>query len=110
MSCRVDGKAHDIGAVDTEDVVQFYIRDSVSPDEVSRCRLCGFKRIFLKAGESAEVSFEIGEKAFTVVDNDGRRVPGSGTYRLWAGFCSPGSLGEELTGCKAASTEFKKQC
>ncbi len=86
------------GSRDTEDVLELYIRDTASPYEVPQCRLCGFKRISLRAGESSEFMLEPGEKAFTVIDNDGERVNGSGSYRLWAGFCSPGELGEKLTG------------
>lgn len=90
--------ARNVGLCETEDVLQLYIRDTASPYEVPQCRLCGFLRIRLKAGESGEFSLEPDKKAFTVVDDDGRRIEGSGSYRLWAGFCSPGELGEKLTG------------
>ena len=105
-----DGKAvvsvRNSGTRDAEDVLQLYIRDTGSPLEVSNCRLCGFKRIFLKAGETAEFIIEPGDRAFTLTDNDGERVPGSGKYRLWAGFCSPGETGEALTGHAMASTDI----
>jgi len=97
-----DGKVfvnvRNIGLRDTEDVLQLYIRDLGSPYEVPQCRLCGFRRIHLKAGEAAEISFELTDKIFTVVDDNGKRVPCSDNLRLWAGFCSPGETGEKLTG------------
>ena len=94
------------GLCETEDVLQLYIRDTVSPFEVPQCRLCGFLRIRLGAGESGEFVLEPDKKAFTVVDDDGRRIDGSGHYRLWAGFCSPGELGEKFTGHPLLSVDI----
>ena len=100
--------ARNIGGRETEDVLELYIRDMASPFEVPQCRLCGFRRIRLGAGESAEIAFELEDKAFTVVDDDGRRLPGSGCWRLWAGFCSPGELGEKLTGHPLVSMDIAR--
>ena len=91
-----------------EDVLQLYIRDILSPYEVPQCRLCGFKRISLRAGESRVIELEPDRKAFTVVDDDGNRIEGSGKYRLWAGFCSPGELGEKLTGHRIENIEITR--
>lgn len=86
------------GERDSEDVLQIYIHDTESPDEVPCCRLCAFKRVFLKAGEGKEYSLTLDERTFTVVNDDGKRVAGSGVYKLWAGFCSPGMAGGKLPG------------
>ena len=105
-----DGKAfvtaRNVGKSDTEDVIELYIRDMESPFEVPQSRLCGFRRIHLKAGESGVFALEPDGKAFTVVDEDGNRLPGSGSYRLWAGFCSPGERGEQLTGHPLVSIDI----
>ena len=47
------------GKYDGYEVVQLYIRDVVSSESRPVKELKGFKRIFLKAGESAEVEFDI---------------------------------------------------
>ena len=96
------------GTTDCEDVLQLYIRDEGSPHEVPYCRLCGFLRVKLRAGERGQFVLPLEEKCFTVVNDDGQRVPGSGKYRLWAGFCSPGQRGEELTGKSCLSTLYTR--
>lgn len=100
-------KVWNAGPRDAEDVVQIYIRDLVSPFEVSQCRLCAFQRIALKSGETAEVVLKLDENAFSVVNDDGERISGSGSYRLWAGFVSPGELGEKLTGRPSVSVDVQ---
>ena len=97
------------GARDTEDVLQLYIRDTESPFEVPRCKLCGFKRIRLGAGETMEFEMVPYRKAYTVVDDDGNRIPGSGKYRVWAGFCSPGEKGEQLCGHECKFIDIERQ-
>ena len=48
------------GSVDGFETVQLYIRDVVTPNWTRPVKeLKGFKKVFLKAGESAEVEFEI---------------------------------------------------
>ncbi|MDD6253485.1 MAG: beta-glucosidase BglX [Bacteroidales bacterium] len=47
------------GKYDGHEVVQLYIRDVVSSETRPVKELKGFKRIFLKAGESTEVEFDI---------------------------------------------------
>ena len=42
--------------------------------------------------------------AFTVVDDKGARIPGSGNWKLFAGFGAPDQRTEELTGRKAVCT------
>jgi len=55
-----------IGDKDTSEVVQFYVKDS-SEHAVLNHSLCGFKRVFLKSGESKAVSVKINQSAFEVV-------------------------------------------
>ena len=62
------------------------------------------QRIRLRAGEEEEFSIAIDPGAFTVVDDKGARIPGSGNWKLFAGFGAPDKRTEELTGRKAVST------
>lgn len=92
-----------IGVYDTEDVVQLYIRDNESKWEVANHRLCGFKRVFLKKGEEELITLEIAQSAFEVVDGSGKKVPGSGSFTLFAGTSQPDELSSALTGCTGVS-------
>ena len=94
------------GSVDTEDVVQLYIKDEASQFAPTNPILCGFKRVFLKAGEEMRLSIPIDEKAFTVVDDLGQRIPGSGSYTLYAGLGQPDERTKELYGKEALSVKI----
>jgi len=81
--------------------VQLYIRDEGSPDAPTNPILCGFRRIRLEAGETKQVSVPIDPAALTVVNEAGQRIPGSGTWTLYASFGQPDARTEALTGKKA---------
>ena len=95
------------GEFDTDEVVQVYIRDLESPYEVKNYRLCGFKRISLNAGESRQVSLTLDKNAFTLVNDEGERVSGSGKYRLWAGISQPDALSLSLTNTPCLECEVR---
>lgn len=88
------------GDCDTEEVLQVYVRDLESPFEVPNYRLCGFKRVALKAGCSLTADIALDKYAFTLIDDEGNRIPGSGSYQLWCGISQPDPLSESLTGVK----------
>ncbi|MBQ3210708.1 MAG: glycoside hydrolase family 3 C-terminal domain-containing protein [Oscillospiraceae bacterium] len=94
------------GSVDTEEVVQLYIKDEVSQFAPTNPILCGFKRVFLKAGEEMSLSIPIDEKALTVVDDNGQRIPGSGSWTLYAGLGQPDERTRELYGKEALSVKI----
>jgi len=94
-------KVKNDGNVETDEVVELYIHDEDSPDAPPNPVLCGFKRIRLKADEAAEIPLPIDPNAFTVVDDQGSRIPGSGKWKLFAGFEAPDRRTEELTGRKS---------
>lgn len=91
-----------IGDRETEDVVEFYIKDT-STDAVPNHSLCGFKRVSLDAGESTIVSVRIERRAFEAVAEDGtRRIEGK-EFTLSAGTCQPEPLSERLSETKCVS-------
>lgn len=95
------------GQVDTEEVVQVYIKceacDLVPPNP----QLCAFQRIFVRARESVQVEITIPPRAFTVVDEAGNRFIPGGLYKLYVGFGQPDKRTEELTGMKPVVLEKK---
>lgn len=86
-----------------EEVVELYLRDEASPLAPPNPILCGFQRLRLAPGEERELKIPIEPAAFTVVNEKGERIPGSGSWRLYAGFGGPDQRTEALTGRKVLS-------
>lgn len=87
--------AENIGDTDTGEVLEVYSR-SMSAFAPKNPALCGFARIFLKAGESAEFHVKLSEDAFTDVDDNGVRGVHSEEYLLYVGFSQPDEKSEAL--------------
>ena len=94
------------GSVATDEVVQLYIKDNGSADVPTNPIFCGFQRVHMEAGESKTVEVAIDPLALTVVTEDGQRIPGSGSWTLYAGLGQPDKRTEELTGNAAVSTQI----
>lgn len=90
----------------TEEVVQLYIRDTESAYAPENPILCGFLRVSLEEGEEKQVQIPIDPRALTVVNEAGERIPGSGTWTLYAGLGQPDQRTAELTGKKSVSVEL----
>ena len=90
----------------TEEVVQLYIHDNGSADAPTNPILCGFLRVSLGEGEVKTVTVSIDPAALTVVNDAGERIPGSGSWTLYAGLGQPDDRTAQLTGKKALSIEL----
>ncbi len=100
------------GDRDGAEIVQFYLQNHVCKNagdarnapvrdligEQPNHALCGVKRLFLKAGESSTIRFEIPERSFQTVLEDGTRTTLFGQYTLYAGGSQPDARSVELTG------------
>lgn len=93
------------GKIDGDEVVQVYIACD-SPDAPRYPALCSFTRIFLKAGEEKRVTLPISERAFTVVNQDGQRVPCK-KAALFVGGSQPDARSRELTGKSCIRIDVK---
>ncbi|MBR3534705.1 MAG: glycoside hydrolase family 3 C-terminal domain-containing protein [Oscillospiraceae bacterium] len=95
------------GDFDTEEVVQFYIKDT-SADAVPNHSLCGFSRVSLKKGEKKTVSVKIEDRSFTAVHEDGTRSIDGKEFTLYAGISQPDELSRKLTGTETVSVKINK--
>ena len=86
------------GDVDTEDVVQLYIRNTTSAFANPYPRLCGFKRVAIPAGGETMVQIKIDDSAFDVVNDEGEVIRDGNTFDLFAGVSQPDEKSKELTG------------
>ena len=93
------------GKMDTEDVVQIYCQNEGSENAPVNPRLCGFKRVFVKAGGEAEAEIEIENKRFLVVNEEGKSVQ-EGSVVLYAGVGQPDAYTKELTGHGSVRVEL----
>lgn len=93
LSLKVEGDtayvtAENLGR-ETDDVLQLYVKDEKSSLAPVNPVLCGFMRVHLGKGEKKTFAVGIDINAFTVVNDEGERVSGSGTYTMYAGFAQP---------------------
>lgn len=95
---RVKVQLENKSKFDSYDVVQIYIKDMESQYAVPNFSLCSFKSVYLKAGESKEVTLNVGEKAFTVVNEEGERIVDSHKFKLFIGTSAPDKRSQKLTG------------
>ncbi|MDD6826968.1 MAG: glycoside hydrolase family 3 C-terminal domain-containing protein [Oscillospiraceae bacterium] len=90
------------GNFDTDEVVQFYIKDT-SEDAVPNHSLCGFERVSLKKGEKKTVQVKINRNSFEVVHEDGSRSVDGKSFTLYAGVSQPDEISCRLTGTSPVS-------
>lgn len=76
------------GQVDGEEVVQLYIKDVISSVETPHMLLKGFKRVNLKAGESKEVTFDLGFQELALYDMQMKQVVEPGKFKVMVGAAS----------------------
>lgn len=89
------------GKWDTEEVVQVYIKDWKSKYAVRNHSLCGFRRVRVKVGESIETELTIDPRAFTIVDEEGKRYVDSNKFSLYVATTQPDARSTALTGHEA---------
>ena len=93
------------GDMDTQDVIQVYIKNVTSPFAALHPRLCGFQRVFVRAGEEVEVKISLDQYAFTVIDEEGKRIQDGSQYELYVGCSQPDERSVELTGVRPVQLE-----
>ncbi len=78
-----------VGNVEAEEVVQFYLTDQDASVEVPFYSLIGFQRVHLKPGESTDIQFTIEPEMMMLVNDEGRLQLEAGQFQLTVGGCSP---------------------
>ncbi|EPR10000.1 glycoside hydrolase family 3 C-terminal domain-containing protein [Ruminiclostridium papyrosolvens] len=104
LSLSVD--VQNTGSVDSDEVVQVYIKDMEASVRVPKHSLCGFKRIHLKSGEKKTVTFEIDSNTMTIVNEEGKRYIENGDFTLYVDGSQPDKVSERLSGKKPLEVSF----
>lgn len=94
--------------VETDDVIQVYVKAYGSEFAAGNPRLCGFKRSHFGPREKKEVFISLDRLTYTVVNDDGERISGGEDYRLYVGCSQPDKRSIELTGRKPVEIDFQK--
>lgn len=103
---KVDVTLENTGKYDAEEVAQVYIKSEESLFAPSHPQLCAFQRVLVGRGETVTVELSLSSKAFTVVDESGRRFTPSGIYSIYAGCSQPDERSAELLGTRPVRLEF----
>ena len=90
-----------------EETVQVYKKNRTSKWEVRNTVLCGFAKVCLAPGETRQGEIQLDEYAFTVVNDQGKRVQDGSDYLLYVGTHGPDKRSEELTGTKGIALDIK---
>ena len=95
---EVTAEVANSGERDGDALVQVYV-SCESKYAPPNPRLCGFRRIFLKAGRTGRVTVPLDPLTDTVVNNLGEREKVSG-YTLYVGLCQPDEQSIRMTGSR----------
>lgn len=91
-------EAENTGKMETDDVIQIYVKNTDSAFAPRNPALCAFQRVHLKAGEKKKIRIPVSKEAFCVVDKNGdTRVDGP-HFVFYAGCSQPDERSFELTG------------
>lgn len=77
------------GKVAGEEVVQLYLKDEVASTPRPKIQLEGFERIFLQAGETKEVEFNMEPRQFSMIGANEKRVIEPGWFTIYVGGGQP---------------------
>ncbi len=94
------------GRMDGDEVVELYIKDNEASVRVPQHKLCGFQRVFLKAGESKTLTFTLDKSAMELTDKTGAYQVEPGVFTLYAGGSQPDEYSQSLGGGQVVSKEF----
>ena len=103
---EIEAVIKNTGSVDTDEVVQVYVKDLSSELAVRNHSLCAIARINLEAGEEKLCKLKVSGKAFIVYDEDGNKKVDSDSFKLFVGVSQPDEISVSLGGVKPVEIEI----
>jgi beta-glucosidase len=97
------------GKRDADEVVQIYISKDERGEDAPLSSLRGFQRVFMAAGKSKTVEFELPASAFETVNAEGEYVLLSGSYTVIAADAAPVPVAVEKGAPAPVSAKVKVQ-
>ncbi len=74
-----------VGEMDGQEIVEMYYRDVISSVLTPVRQLCGFKKVFIKAGETVHVELPLRADDLSLVNIDCERVLEPGDFEIYVG-------------------------
>ena len=90
---RVSADVRNVGAREGEEVVELYLTDVAASAPVPLRSLQGVERVSLRPGERRRVTFTLGPRQLSIIDERGRRVVEPGEFAVTVGGKQPGFKG-----------------
>jgi beta-glucosidase len=90
--CQVEVTVKNTGTMDGKEVVQLYVRDKVSSVVTPVLELKRFEKVFIKAGESVKVKFDLPMSELALFNADMKKVVEPGEFELEVGTASDNIL------------------
>jgi beta-glucosidase len=90
---RVSADVRNVGAREGEEVVELYLTDVAASAPVPLRSLQGVERVALRPGERRRVTFTLGPRQLSLIDERGRRVVEPGEFTVTVGGKQPGFKG-----------------
>lgn len=84
-NCVVSCTIRNSGSRNGDEVVQLYIRDELASVSRPMMELKGFQRVYVPAGESKKIEFEITPDMLSMLNEQMQRVVEPGTFRIMIG-------------------------
>ena len=102
-------EAENIGSMETDEVIQIYVKNKDSAFTPKHPVLCAFQRIHLKAGERKEITLAVSADAFCIVDDAGVKREDGTQFVFYAGCSQPDARSLELTGKTPVEIFWEKE-
>lgn len=102
----VKTKVCNSGKIDAQEVVQLYISKENRKNDDPISSLKAFDKIFIKAGETKEIEFNLKKSDFESFDSEGNANIESGNYIISVGDASPSELSIQLGASKPSATKI----
>lgn len=96
------------GSMETDDVIQIYVKNMDSAFAPRNPVLCAFQRIHLAAGEKKEIRIPVSKDAFSVINDAGEKTEEGTHFTFYVGCSQPDARSRELTGCDPAEIFWER--
>jgi beta-glucosidase len=105
-SVNVSVLIENAGKRDGDEVVQLYLKDLEASTVSPHHSLRAFERLHLAVGERRRLTFTLGPRELSLIDEQGRRVLEPGRFRVSVGGSQPDPRSVELMGSAPLALEF----